>query len=146
MGGCQRQSALVTGGFSFEREMNLGELVTIRERTFLRTQDELISLPACIEAFENEAVAAVFVQLAADADTEACTAVGMVGFKAGQSHRKREAAVVGDLMSQRMHTSARTRVEAFGTALTHTPVFHWVCPKLTTEEDPIMGLCPVGRH
>jgi hypothetical protein len=49
-------------------------------------------------------------------------------------------------MSQGMHTSARTRVEAFGTSLTHTPVFHRVRPELTTEEDPIMGLLPFGRH
>jgi hypothetical protein len=126
--------------------MNLSEIRPTRERALLRTQDELISLPASIETFEYEAIAAMLVEFAANADAETCTAVGFVDLKASQSHCQCEATVLGDLMSQRMHTPSRTRVEAFGTAFTDTPVFHWVRPKLATKEDTIMGLRPVGRR
>ena len=141
---CQR--ALFTFRSAFEREADFLELRPIWERRSLGAEQELIALPSRVEAFEHKTIAAVFIELTADANPEARAAIHVFHLQPSERDRHRESTFLGNLMCQRMHTAACTSIQALRTTFTHAPVFHRVRPKLATEKHPIMCFSPIRRY
>ena len=106
-------------------------------------EEELIAGDPGIDSPVGEAVAAVFVDVAAYADAEAGAAVVFESLWLLKAHRHREAAVrSAQGFRQGVDAAIARRNEAFRPAVAHLPVLHRIRPELATEKNAIRGAVP----
>ncbi len=106
-------------------------------------EDELVAGDSRLDSIVGEAVAAVFVDVAADADAETGAAILGEALRLEETDGHREGTLrIAKGAGQGMDAALARADEAFGPAVADAPVLHRVGPAFAAEEDTVFGAVP----